>query len=138
MSGVLRISLFSLYHFRTARLDRLRKKEKKKKTWEERPTNFSSKYLFFIFLSVSSKFPFFFFFFFVLKIRVCIYFLWVSIFLIFCYYGSFRFRYSKFDFFCLCRWHVLLLSLLVWFMEASSLRFSRYLLVYSFYLRSTS
>ena len=80
------LSLFSLSFQQKVSLfsipDRLRHKsnfypkKRKQKTWEERPTNFSSKYLcfFFFFFSVSSKFTLFFFFL-VLKIYVCIYFL---------------------------------------------------------------
>ena len=76
MSGVLRISLFSLYHFRTARLDRLRKKERKKKHGKKDrlifPVSISFLFFFLRFFKIS---------FFVVvvvvvvKICVCIYFL---------------------------------------------------------------
>ena len=68
------LSLFSLYHFKTTGPDRPRKKEKKKKTWEETPSNFYSECLFFILFSPFLQ-NFLLLFVFVLKICVCIYFL---------------------------------------------------------------
>ena len=87
LSGTLRISslsLFSLYHFKTTRPDRLRKKERKKKTWEERPTNFSSKYLFFIFFLRFFKISFLLLLLLLLRSMFVFISLWVSIFLIVC------------------------------------------------------
>ena len=66
------LSLFSLYHFRTIRLDQLRKKKKKHGKKDQLIFTVS---LFYLFFSPFLQNSFFFFFFFFLKICVCVYFL---------------------------------------------------------------